>query len=219
MRLFLIFALLLALSACAKAPDKRFFVCEALLPAFLNQGERAEVTNRQVAPDDPHRVIVEYMQHGPFLDRRSTLSCTFTADEAGGRLGLIAVEEARTGPLSPITLDLYRLELGHELGLDLNPTPVLSEEHVGPPSGPVALPYLLQQIVNALILGAIYGLTAVGYTLVYGVIGVINFAYGDIYMDPEVAQFVKQTELDALFDLGYHTKHVDTIFARVFDQS
>jgi adenylosuccinate lyase len=38
-------------------------------------------------------------------------------------------------------------------------------------------------------------------------------------MDPEVAQFVKQTELDALFDLGYHTRHVDTIFARVFDQS
>jgi adenylosuccinate lyase len=38
-------------------------------------------------------------------------------------------------------------------------------------------------------------------------------------MDPEVAPFLKQTELDALFDLGYHTKHVDTIFARVFDQS
>ncbi len=38
-------------------------------------------------------------------------------------------------------------------------------------------------------------------------------------MDPEVAQFLKPTELAALFDLGYHTKHVDTIFARVFDQS
>jgi adenylosuccinate lyase len=38
-------------------------------------------------------------------------------------------------------------------------------------------------------------------------------------MDPEVAQFLKPAELDALFDLGYHTKHVDTIFARVFDQS
>ena len=182
MRLSLLLVILLALGACAQAPDKRFFVCEALLPAFLGEGERAEVTDRTVAPDDPHRVIIEYVQHGPFLDRRSTLSCTFTADEAGGRLGLIAVEEARTGSLSPVTLDLYRLELGHELGLDLNPAPVLGEEHVGAPSGPVALPYLLQQIVNALILGAIYGLTAVGYTLVYGVIGVINFAYGEIYM-------------------------------------
>ncbi len=38
-------------------------------------------------------------------------------------------------------------------------------------------------------------------------------------MDPEVAQFLKPAELDALFDLGYHTKHIDTIFARVFDQS
>jgi adenylosuccinate lyase len=38
-------------------------------------------------------------------------------------------------------------------------------------------------------------------------------------MDPEVAQFLKPAELAVLFDLGYHTKHVDTIFARVFDQS
>jgi len=38
-------------------------------------------------------------------------------------------------------------------------------------------------------------------------------------MDPEVAQFLKPAELAALFDLGYHTKHVDTIFTRVFDQS
>jgi adenylosuccinate lyase len=37
--------------------------------------------------------------------------------------------------------------------------------------------------------------------------------------DPEVSQFLKPEDLAALFDLGYHTKHVDTIFARVFGQS
>ncbi len=41
---------------------------------------------------------------------------------------------------------------------------------------------LLQQIVNGLILGSIYSLVAVGYTLVYGVIEIINFAHGEIYM-------------------------------------
>jgi branched-chain amino acid transport system permease protein len=179
---FSLIIVLIVLNACSTAPEKRFFVCEALLPAFMSEGEHAEVTGRKIAPDDPRSVIIEYIQHAPFLDRQSSLSCTFTTDERGGRLGLVAVEEARTGPLSPITLELYRLELGHELGLDLSPASALTSEHVGPPSGPVALPYLVQQIVNALILGAIYGLTAVGYTLVYGVIGVINFAYGDIYM-------------------------------------
>ncbi|MCQ9615353.1 branched-chain amino acid ABC transporter permease LivH [Paenalcaligenes niemegkensis] len=39
-----------------------------------------------------------------------------------------------------------------------------------------------QQIVNGLTLGSIYGLIAVGYTMVYGIIGMINFAHGDIYM-------------------------------------
>ena len=39
-----------------------------------------------------------------------------------------------------------------------------------------------QQLVNGITLGAIYGLIAVGYTMVYGIIGMINFAHGDIYM-------------------------------------
>ena len=41
---------------------------------------------------------------------------------------------------------------------------------------------LLQQIANGLVLGSTYGLIAVGYTMVYGIIGMINFAHGDIYM-------------------------------------
>ena len=43
--------------------------------------------------------------------------------------------------------------------------------------------YILgQQLINGLALGSIYGLIAVGYTMVYGIIGMINFAHGDIYM-------------------------------------
>ncbi|NLY89912.1 MAG: branched-chain amino acid ABC transporter permease [Firmicutes bacterium] len=40
----------------------------------------------------------------------------------------------------------------------------------------------LQQIVNGLSLGSIYALIALGYTMVYGIIRLINFAHGDIYM-------------------------------------
>jgi branched-chain amino acid transport system permease protein len=42
--------------------------------------------------------------------------------------------------------------------------------------------YFLQQLINALTLGSIYGLIAIGYTMVYGIVGMINFAHGDIFM-------------------------------------
>lgn len=44
------------------------------------------------------------------------------------------------------------------------------------------LPIILQQLVNGLALGSVYGLIAIGYTMVYGIIGMINFAHGDVYM-------------------------------------
>lgn len=44
------------------------------------------------------------------------------------------------------------------------------------------LPLLTQQLFNGLSLGAIYALIAIGYTMVYGIIGMINFAHGEIYM-------------------------------------
>jgi branched-chain amino acid transport system permease protein len=43
-------------------------------------------------------------------------------------------------------------------------------------------PYFLQQLINGLTLGSIYGLIAIGYTMVYGIIGMVNFAHGDVYM-------------------------------------
>ena len=42
--------------------------------------------------------------------------------------------------------------------------------------------YFLQQLINGLTLGAMYGLIAIGYSMVYGIIGMINFAHGEIYM-------------------------------------
>ncbi|MDH3472993.1 MAG: branched-chain amino acid ABC transporter permease LivH [Rhodospirillales bacterium] len=42
--------------------------------------------------------------------------------------------------------------------------------------------YFLDQLINGLALGSIYGLIAIGYTMVYGIIGMINFAHGEIFM-------------------------------------
>src|SRR5437879_13079380 len=42
--------------------------------------------------------------------------------------------------------------------------------------------YFAQQLINGIVVGSIYGLIAIGYTMVYGIVGMINFAHGDIFM-------------------------------------
>src|SRR5262250_713940 len=44
------------------------------------------------------------------------------------------------------------------------------------------LPIFVQQLINGLTLGSIYGLIAIGYTMVFGIIGMVNFAHGDVFM-------------------------------------
>ena len=57
----------------------------------------------------------------------------------------------------------------------------------------------LQQLVNGLSLGSIYALIALGYTMVYGIIKLINFAHGDIYMLGAFTAFYATT----VFHLNY----------------
>lgn len=59
--------------------------------------------------------------------------------------------------------------------------------------------YFLQQLINGVTLGAIYGLIAIGYTMVYGIIGMINFAHGDIFM---VGAFIALMMFVALLSIG-----------------
>jgi branched-chain amino acid transport system permease protein len=59
--------------------------------------------------------------------------------------------------------------------------------------------YFAQQLVNGIVLGSIYGLIAIGYTMVYGIIGMINFAHGDIFM---VGAFIALITFLALLAIG-----------------
>ncbi|HUW64287.1 MAG TPA: branched-chain amino acid ABC transporter permease [Spirochaetia bacterium] len=56
-----------------------------------------------------------------------------------------------------------------------------------------------QEIINGLFVGAFYALVALGYSMVYGIIRLINFAHGDLYM---VGSFVGFTTLSVLFGRG-----------------
>jgi len=46
----------------------------------------------------------------------------------------------------------------------------------------IVLEVFVQQLINGITLGAIYGLIAIGYTMVFGIIGMVNFAHGDVFM-------------------------------------
>ena len=62
-----------------------------------------------------------------------------------------------------------------------------------------AIDILLQQIINGLVLGSMYALLALGYTMVYGVINLINFAHGEVLM---VGALVSWTTISILQDIA-----------------
>ena len=72
------------------------------------------------------------------------------------------------------------------------------------------LSILLQQILNGLVLGSIYALVALGYTMVYGIIGLINFAHGEIVM---VGAMVTISVLTMLAGFGFAPGVLTLMFA------
>ena len=73
--------------------------------------------------------------------------------------------------------------------------------------------YALQQLINGVTLGMIYGLIAVGYTMVYGIIGMINFAHGDVFM---IGAFLSLIALTALSGFGVTSVPLALLLTLVF---
>lgn len=62
--------------------------------------------------------------------------------------------------------------------------------------------YFIQQMFNGVTLGSTYALIAIGYTMVYGIIGMINFAHGEVYM---IGSYVSFIVIAALMMMGIDT--------------
>ena len=69
---------------------------------------------------------------------------------------------------------------------------------------------ILQQLINGLVLGSIYGLIAIGYTMVYGIIGMINFAHGEIYM---ISAYLTAISLALFATMGGNSPTLALLFA------
>jgi branched-chain amino acid transport system permease protein len=103
-----------------------------------------------------------------------------------------AEHELSNCPGPPIALNLKGAGFGHAARW--------AAEKPGRRTGSLGrVEYFLQQLINGLTLGSIYGLIAIGYTMVYGIIGMINFAHGDIFM---VGSFIALIAFLALVAIG-----------------
>jgi len=168
----LLLFLLPLLAGCSPAiPPVR--LCERLVPALVDAPPSATIESSRTEVDGG--LVVAAGAGG------CEIRCRFEKRAPGAvRWRLAGVSTAAYGELSQVQLVLllHLLDLPSWEFLDM----------AGPPAAPppltwrAGLLYLLQQSINGVTLGCVYALIAVGYTLVYGIVGVINFAYGEIHM-------------------------------------
>lgn len=170
MRALVLFVLAVLVAGCA-AEDPRVALCRSVLNAVV--GPPLRILEVEASPGE-RTVTLAFARPGEEL--RRVLACRF----AGERLGADATDLVGVSidgsPLSEVRMILLRRLLGLA-----TPAETLPDQTAGVPADR-AFGYFLQQVVNGVTLGAVIGLIALGYTLVYGITGTIQFAYGEIFM-------------------------------------
>lgn len=151
-------------------------LCRALIPVLTASG--TEIRELRVAPAALGRagVRIDYAAREPGAERRvHHLTCGFGgAGLERDRLALTGAE-TESGPLGIARLTFLKRYLADaEVNAALpplrQPAPVLS----------AGAAYALQQLINAVALAAVYALLATAYSLIYGLAGRINLAFGEI---------------------------------------
>ena len=184
-RRFLLLFPLLLLVGCA-ADSRQVEICRQVFVVLAG----SPVTLAPPEGDGEGRVVLR----GVGDSQGHSLVCRFAGRPlAEGHLDLLTVEY--DGIVQP---EIDMIMLRHVLGLA---TPaVFLARPTGPPAPPAQqAAYFVQQILNGLSVGAMLALIAIGYSLVYGITGTIQFAYGEIFM---VGAFLFLIPFYAFFVLG-----------------
>src|SRR5690606_27019968 len=169
------------LVACAEVDPEQARLCERLLPAIEAEGAQIELVRAQAATEAENAVRIDYrvVQPDGVADHR-WITCRFGG---GGferdRLRLTGVVTAAEGTLSDVRVFMLR-----RYWLDLYEQQAGAADRVGAAGRSWSRDalYFLQLGVNGVTVGCLYGLLAIGYTLVYGIVGRINLAFGEIAM-------------------------------------
>lgn len=78
-----------------------------------------------------------------------------------------------------------------------------------------AFDVVMQQIVNGLVLGSFYALVALGYTMIFGVIKLLNFAHGDLYMVGGFVGFLALSAISGIVGAGWTGIAIAMFFSMV----
>jgi branched-chain amino acid transport system permease protein len=173
---FAVLLMALLCAACGRATDsEQLRLCRAILPVLHAEG--TEFREVRVAPAALGKsgVRIDYAAREPGAERRTYgLTCGFggTTFERD-RLDLVAVE-IDGKPIGHGRLTFLRRFLAEAGPAETAPSPQRS------PGLSAAAAYALQQLINALALAAVYALLATAYSLIYGLTGRINLAFGEI---------------------------------------
>jgi branched-chain amino acid transport system permease protein len=176
-RRFLVLAgLLPVLTGCAGVLDpQQRDVCQRVLPALHAEG--AQLREIGIAPAKRTPALrIDYVAREPGEENRTHfVVCRFGGGRLdANRLDLVAVETDQGALGEARLLYLKRFWLA--------PQAEAGRETVVPdvPQLPAQVAYGLQQSINALALAAIYALLATSYSLIYGLVGRINLAFGEL---------------------------------------
>ncbi len=160
-------------ASCAGSVDtEQLDLCRRTLPALHPEG--TELREVRFAPAGPRGIRLDYAAREP---GRETAIHAVTCRFEGGpldknRLELAALDNERGALGEARLLFLKRFWLAPGGGADAVPPPV--------PQIPYGLAYAAQQSINAVALAAIYALLATAYSLIYGLVGRINLAFGEV---------------------------------------
>ena len=188
LRFSAIWSLLLMLAACGSDPEQ-VRLCRSLIGAFEPEARALQALPPEVAQAAGYDVKIAFTAGAPrdasSTPREGWIACRF-ADGGAGRLTLAAVATDRQGALDAAAL--FWLEKWREIYA----RQAVEARHAGDYAFDAERPraddpmlgvlYFAQQTINAAALGGVYALLALSFTLVYGLIGRINFAFGEFYM-------------------------------------
>jgi len=168
----------LALAGCGRVTDsEQLRVCRLVLPVLHLEG--TDIREIRVSPADVGRsgLRIDYTAREPgTASKAHFVACGFggTTFERD-RLDLVAVEtdEGALGEARLLYLKRFWLTEAEREGV---PPPAPR----GIPQISASVAYALQQLVNAISLAAVYALLATAYSLIYGLVGRINLAFGEI---------------------------------------
>jgi branched-chain amino acid transport system permease protein len=176
---FAVLISLVPLAACVGSVDsEQLRVCRQVLPALHPDGTALREIGSAAAALGRQGVRIDYEAREPGeAPRHAYATCGFGGSVfTSRRLDLVAVETDE-GPLGEARLTyLKRFWLADAAAEAATP----SEAPPSVPEVSLAVAYAVQQFLNAVALAASYALLATAYSLIYGLIGRINLAFGDI---------------------------------------